>query len=537
MAKIEKEPKYACSASVQKMRDELGDALVTANDITGYLLGMHPEYAQGLGEHMILAREAGAVKRSVDDWLSAVSRLYEVEDRPLDGRLVILGLALMIRQLQSSLRQNDFLMILMVEYEPRYKSLLSPAGIDLYYELRGRPRMDESGGQAKGLDGPGSPFESLGDEQANVDDIFESFDLLSPPMAAMDEPEEVASAVGSAEEEVFETVSGRETAETPHNGGAKGIAPESLQETIGAEEEPLRQARRLEAAMPESVRVDETTELLVMLPRAQSEGLRAELPKETVGGEIIDKDDVEARDAELVFAASDTPLIVYFAVEASQKDFEIEEPVKRVKIYAGRDGDYETFYLTPLRPTKRAPVQVRLYRDEELTDAVSTIRLFTKIEPPDAGGDSDPQFAGIRRALAYASGPVNITIAGDVISVGDISNASGVAIGREAEAEVGRTATVFAVEITQLFTPLLNVVSSQVPQDQISLVIGHVQALQVEIERGPDANDPQIATHLQHILEVVPESGKTLLELFVHPEVKAAAGDVTRLILGNIEQA
>jgi len=576
MALINEEPGFVCSSSVQAMRNDLGDELVTAVDLTGYLLGKHPEYAQGLAETMILARQAGAEMRSVDDWLSDVSVLYEDEERPLDGRLVLLGLALMIPELERALRRDDFLLILMAEYKPDYDSLLSPAGKELFYSRFGRPRMEGPPPQgAKGIDSPGAPGGSSSEASMDLKEIFEGFESM-PQMAAPVETEEVAAAedtgaddvfesmepareagepadrddkpaeeadefaeeaVEAAGEDVFESIGEPRPPEAAAEDGAKGIDRESLLKETGAEESALRQARRLEAAMPASVQVQQTTELLVMLPRAGSEGLRAFLPKETAAGEIIEKDDVEERGAELVFEAADKPLTVYFAVEAAQKDFEIEEPVKRVKIHADSDGDYEVFYLTPLRATNRAPVQVRLFKDEALSDVVSTIRLFAKIEPPELGEGVDPQLATLWRAAAYAAVPLNLNVSGDYISVGAISGSEGVAIGGGTSAVVTRTsANMAAGNITQLFTPLLRAVFGGAPLDQINPAIENVQALQVEVEKGPGASDPQIATLLQIIIEMVPEAAKAVLELFDHPEVRMAAGDVTRFVLGRIEQ-
>ncbi|MFN2278053.1 MAG: hypothetical protein ACK2UR_10620, partial [Candidatus Promineifilaceae bacterium] len=147
------------------------------------------------------------------------------------------------------------------------------------------------------------------------------------------------------------------------------------------------------------------------------------------------------------------------------------------------------------------------------------------------------QLATLWRAAAYAAVPLNLNVSGDYISVGAISGSEGVAIGGGASAVVTRTsANMAAGNITQLFTPLLRAVFGGAPLDQINPAIENVQALQVEVEKGPGASDPQIATLLQIIVETVPAAGKAMLELFGHPEVSLAAGDVTRFVLGRIEQ-
>ena len=560
MALNNEEPAFACSASVQFMRDELGEKLVTAVDLCAYLMDKHPEYAGGRAAAMILAGQADAERRSVDEWLRDVSTLYADEERPLDGRLVILGLALMIGELRRALERDDFFQSLAAEYQPDYDSLLSSAGRELFSpRTQGEiPPAEE----AEGIGGPGAPGDFLGDKPGYTgleesQDIFESFD----PFARPGEEQPLETAVGFPEEEVFESMEPAQVAgepafvgsepdeevfesaarpgsdDLPENEGEKGSEPDTLPQEAAAEEGPLKQARRLEAAMPGSVQVQQTTEVLVMLPRVGSEGLRAFLPKETEAGEIIDKDDVEERGTELVFEAPDKPLTVYYAVEAAQKDFEIEEAVKRVKIHADSDGDYEVFYLTPLRATNRAPVQVRLFKDEALSDVVSTIRLFAKIDPPELGDGVDPQLATLWRAAAYAAVPLNLNVSGDYISVGAISGSEGVAIGGGASAVVSRTNTIMAAgSVTQLFTPLLRAVFGAAPLDQMDPAIENVQTLQVEVEKGPGASDPQIAALLQIIVEMVPAAAKAVLELFGHPEVRVAAGDVTQFVLGRIEQ-
>jgi hypothetical protein len=93
-----------------------------------------------------------------------------------------------------------------------------------------------------------------------------------------------------------------------------------------------------------------------------------------------------------------------------------------------------------------------------------------------------------------------------------------------------------AGSVTQLFTPLLRAVFGAAPLDQMDPAIENVQTLQVEVEKGPGASDPQIAALLQIIVEMVPAAAKAVLELFGHPEVRVAAGDVTQFVLGRIEQ-
>jgi hypothetical protein len=214
--------------------------------------------------------------------------------------------------------------------------------------------------------------------------------------------------------------------------------------------EPLVQPRRLEAAMPKSVRVGDTTEVLVMIPRMSDQGLKEFLPKETEAGDVIAVDDLSSRDVEIEFPEPEKPIFVYIKVDANDLDFDVEDPIRKIKIRPDREGDYEAFYLTALRSVRRARVDVKLFIDEELTDSMGTVRLNVPIDPSTA--DVEARLLKAReQELLYESSTASITIVtgdyiignkvmgdnvtGDKIDIGSISgDNNAIAVGRDASA-------------------------------------------------------------------------------------------------------
>lgn len=202
--------------------------------------------------------------------------------------------------------------------------------------------------------------------------------------------------------------------------------------------------------MPKSVRVGDTTEVLVMIPRMSDQGLKEFLPKETEAGDIIADDDLSSRDVEIEFPEPEKPIFVYIKVDANDLDFDVEDPVRKIKIRPDREGDYEAFYLTALRSVRRARVVIKLFVDEELTDSVGTIRLTVPIEPSTA--DIEKRLLKAReQELLYESSTASITVVtgdyitgnkvmgdsvtGDKIDIGSISgDNNAIAVGRDANA-------------------------------------------------------------------------------------------------------
>jgi hypothetical protein len=172
--------------------------------------------------------------------------------------------------------------------------------------------------------------------------------------------------------------------------------------------------------MPETAYVQQTTELLVMVSLLDSEGLRRLLPKETVSGDIIAQDDVSEVPAEITFPGKTEPVTLRVEVLASKRDFEIEEPTREIQVYPDSDSGEETFFINPLRPSRHAPVSVRLYDQEGRRRAV--IRLAIRVEgeeeePGDGGGRLGDEI--IRYALAQGKVVINYVDTGGGTYVGD----------------------------------------------------------------------------------------------------------------------
>ncbi len=547
---------FSYSDTLAGLGGELGDAPISAIDMINLLLARRPDYGAGLAADSQLSDGQDQERRPFDDWLAAISALYDPEQRVLlDGRLAIIGLALLEPAIQEMLEKSGFYRALWREIEPPVESMLSTTGWDLITDLTWSGVDVGFGGEPQSIGGDigdsDSSSESDDKDPVSIGDLGDTpktagRDKLSAPGVGDDEvdidfdelivgglpiPQELPEFAGSEP-----PIPQLEEAGLPPDWPAES---ESIDAPQSAEVEPLKQARRLEAALPESVRVNETTELLVMLPRSESQGLRAELPIETIAGEIIDREDVTDRDTELRFPAPDVPLVVYMHINVSAHDFEVEDPFRGVLVYPDRDGDFETFYLTPLRTLDRAPLTVRLYEDEGRSKPLSTVRLATRIEPHEHSVEADPQLMRFRSAVAYAaaSGPVTINysyVGGDQISA-DITHATGVALGGGASVEVSGQPTTSAIHIVRLFTPLLTLVVREAPGDCQVALISDVQLLQEEVERGRAADDNHVANLIQNIVDALPAAIPSIIDLFGQPQTAAAAGTATRFVLSRLE--
>ncbi len=314
------------------------------------------------------------------------------------------------------------------------------------------------------------------------------------------------------------------------HGGAKGIdfgdvddLPRSVEEE--GEEEPLAQDRRLEAAMPAQLIVQQTTELLVMVPLKDGKGLRAFLPLETDNGEIIDEGDVAGVGATITFSDKEQSTLVYLNVRVSERDFEIDEPMRAFRVFPDRDGDYESFFLTPLRATKRAPVTVKMYADQAQTESLGTVRLNVAIVAEQDG--TTTWVSAIKREFAHVNSAITINIVeGDQISVDDISG-DGVVVG-SGSAEINEGDD---IEMSGDFRgAILNVKStlSDVQQTiekiqglddagkaELQTLISQLEAALVKLPEEHDQNVEAISQTAQTLIETASEENpnKSLLEI------------------------
>ena len=122
-------------------------------------------------------------------------------------------------------------------------------------------------------------------------------------------------------------------------------------------------------------------------------------------------------------------------------------------------------------------------------------------------------------------------VGGDKSSVGNISSGQGIAIGREAKAEVHIQQGLGGDEVDKLFAPLLALVAKEdvtaVPQ---------MQALKAEVEKGEEADDEKIADLISDIAEATPSVIEGIVNLFTNSIVAKVAGGATKYILKRIRK-
>lgn len=118
---------------------------------------------------------------------------------------------------------------------------------------------------------------------------------------------------------------------------------------------------------------------------------------------------------------------------------------------------------------------------------------------------------------------------GDKISVGNISDSTGIAIGRETQANVNQG--ISGAELNQLFAPLLAQVAQQNPT-----AVSQVNELKEEAGKGKAADDEKIADLVGAIAEAAPAVIETIINLFTNSVVAKAAGVATKYILKRLRQ-
>jgi hypothetical protein len=122
-------------------------------------------------------------------------------------------------------------------------------------------------------------------------------------------------------------------------------------------------------------------------------------------------------------------------------------------------------------------------------------------------------------------------VGGDKISVGDISGSQGIAIGREARADVRIQQGPAMDELTPLFAPLLQQVAQQ-----DATAVAQVKALQAEAARGEEADDEKMADLIESIAAAAPTAVAELVNLFTNSLVAKAAGAATKYMLKRIRK-
>lgn len=145
--------KYNLSSSVDRMMKDLSGEEVYSYQLVEYLLEGHSWYAKSskrpsLDKKLLSEGE----KKLVSKWIDEVSSLYNVDK--MRGKLVILGLALLDKNLRKELNKNRFIYALKDDYtETSFESMLNGNGKKLWGAYFGkhdtvRTLADDPAGEA-----------------------------------------------------------------------------------------------------------------------------------------------------------------------------------------------------------------------------------------------------------------------------------------------------------------------------------------------------------------------------------------------------
>jgi hypothetical protein len=304
------------------------------------------------------------------------------------------------------------------------------------------------------------------------------------------------------------------------------------------------QMRRLDAAMPRESYVGRTTEVRILIALPDSEGLRAHLPDYTEEGDLIEKDDAIGEPVSLSFDKN-IPVSVYLRVEAAKRDFEVERPERAIRVYPDRDSIVERVYLTPLRTNKHGSVTVYAYEDPKREISLGSVMLATEVsalegellELPQASQQSwrlmSAQGLGVRPILVLGDYVHGNKAVGDQITTGNISDSTGIAVGRGAQAYVEQS--ISSADLDKLFAPLIAILRDAPPEkrDQASQ---KAEALKAEVGKGNKADDSRMAKLLDGLAELVPGAVSAVVSVFASPILGGIAGPVTKFVLDEIQR-
>jgi len=145
-----------------------------------------------------------------------------------------------------------------------------------------------------------------------------------------------------------------------------------------------------------------------------------------------------------------------------------------------------------------------------------------------AGGD----FVG-RDKIVHGDEVRGDKIGGDKFDV-KVSGRTGVAIGRNARAEVHQTTGMTGQEIERLFLPLIQAVRAAPPADQAQ-ALQKVEELKAEIQKGKQADDKVQAKLINGLIALVPGAVSAVVSMFASPVLAGLVGPVTSFMLDQIQ--
>jgi hypothetical protein len=144
--------------------------------------------------------------------------------------------------------------------------------------------------------------------------------------------------------------------------------------------------RRLDAAMPRQISVNQPTEVWVQICLPDSDGFRNDLPQYTKEGDIINRGDVKDSEVPVQFPVDpDTgePLPVLLSIRIEADDFAIDEHEQTIRLSPDSDSGRLIFGLTPHTVRDRSPVKIRV-RTQQLDGKIlshGSVSLRVDIKP------------------------------------------------------------------------------------------------------------------------------------------------------------
>ncbi len=106
---------------------------------------------------------------------------------------------------------------------------------------------------------------------------------------------------------------------------------------------------------------------------------------------------------------------------------------------------------------------------------------------------------------------------GDDITVGDISQSTGVAIGRGAQATVGSTSGATPEEIARAFALLNDKVNALPEGPEKEIAHNAVQGLQGEAEKGDKASESNVDKWFRFLAQTAPDAFQVAVATFSNP--------------------
>jgi hypothetical protein len=108
-------------------------------------------------------------------------------------------------------------------------------------------------------------------------------------------------------------------------------------------------------------------------------------------------------------------------------------------------------------------------------------------------------------------------VQGDEIHVGDISNATGVAIGRGAQAQVHQQTGMSADEIVKIFSLLQQHVDKMPPGDEKDETKDALNKLQKEAQKGNAADESRVQKYIKFLGDTAPDIWEVAVDTFLNP--------------------